>query len=193
MNFLAHIYLSKTDQQIKIGNFIADSVKGKDFSAFPDRVAEGIMLHRYIDTYTDQHPLVKSSKDLIRAEYGHWSGVIVDIYYDHFLATNWDDYHATPLPIYVQEFYELLEENHALLPKKVQNFLPYMIQQDWLTNYATVDGISRIFHQMNNRTRGKSKMNFAPIDLVKYYNELERHFRAFMSDLLIYVDRIYPN
>lgn len=189
MNYLAHIYLSKEDKELRIGNFIADSVRGKDFSMFPDRVAQGIILHRHIDTFTDLHPVFRQSKDLIRAEYGHWSGVIVDIYYDHFLAANWSDFHKTPLSDYVDEFYKDLQEEYHILPEKVQKFLPIMIEYNWLHSYSTVEGISRIFHQMNHRTKGKSKMNFAPIDLIKYYDELEIHFRAFMKDLKLHVEQ----
>lgn len=189
MNYLAHIYLSKEDKELRIGNFIADSVRGKDFSMFPDRVSQGIVLHRHIDTFTDQHAIVRQSKDLIRAEYGHWSGVIVDIYYDHFLAANWSDFHETPLLDYVNDFYKDLEEAYDILPEKVRRFLPIMVEQNWLHSYATVEGISNIFDQMNHRTKGRSKMNFAPIDLIKYYNELERHFRIFIEDLKIHVDQ----
>lgn len=187
MNYLAHIYLSGADTQLRIGNFIADSVRGKDFSMFPDRVAQGIILHRHIDTFTDSHPIVKKSKDLIRAEYGHWSSVIVDIYYDHFLAANWSTYSDTALDIYVQDFYSDLTKNYAILPTKVQQFMPYMIAHNWLYSYATVEGISRIFHQMNNRTKNRSKMNFAPIELVRCYNEMDGHFREFFDELTQYV------
>lgn len=187
MNYLAHIYLSGNDTELRIGNFIADSVRGKDFTMFPDRIGQGIMLHRYIDTFTDTNATVKLSKDLIRAEYGHWSSVIVDIYYDHFLAANWTDYHQTPLDIYVQQFYADLHTFYDILPEKVQQFLPYMVDQNWLHSYKTVEGISRIFHQMNHRTKNKSKMNFAPIELVKYYDEIERHFKIFMEELEFYV------
>ncbi|WP_292900675.1 acyl carrier protein phosphodiesterase [Nonlabens sp.] len=188
MNYLAHIYLSKEDKELRIGNFIADAVKGKDFSRFPIRVAQGIILHRHIDTFTDTHPVVRKSKDLIRGTYGHWSGVIVDMYYDHFLAANWLDFHEMPLSDYVQGFYKDLQEQHDILPERVQRFLPYMIEQNWLYNYATVEGISRIFEQMNHRTKGKSNMNFAPIELLKYYQELEKHFRIFFKDLKNHVE-----
>ncbi|MGJ8684288.1 MAG: ACP phosphodiesterase [Nonlabens sp.] len=187
MNYLAHIYLSGNDTELRIGNFIADSVRGKDFSMFPERIAQGIILHRHIDTFTDSHPTVKLSKDLIRSEYGHWSSVIVDIYYDHFLAAYWSDFHDEPLDSYVQQFYADLKNYYGVLPEKVQNFLPYMVDQNWLNSYATVEGISRIFHQMNHRTRNRSKMNFAPIELEKYYNEMERHFRDFFEDLQFHV------
>ncbi|WP_397299805.1 ACP phosphodiesterase [Nonlabens ulvanivorans] len=189
MNYLAHIYLSGNDTELRIGNFIADSVRGKDFTMFPERVAQGIILHRHIDTFTDSHPIVKLSKDLIRSEYGHWSSVIVDLYYDHFLAANWADFHKEPLDIYVEQFYSDLKKNYNILPEKVQKFLPYMVDQNWISSYATVDGISRIFHQMNHRTKNRSKMNFAPIELVKYYNEMERHFREFFEDLEFHVKK----
>lgn len=188
MNYLAHIYLSGNDTYLRIGNFIADSVRGKDYLIdYPVRVAQGITLHRHIDTFTDSHKIVKLSKDLIRDEYGHWSSVIVDIYYDHFLAANWSDYHDMPLEQYVQGFYNDLMENEKILPEKVQQFMPYMIEHNWLKSYASIEGISRIFMQMNNRTKNRSKMNFAPIELVKYYDEMENHFRDFFTDLTQYV------
>lgn len=188
MNYLAHIYLSGNDTQLRIGNFIADSVRGKDYlQDYPRCVAQGITLHRHIDTFTDSHLIVKKSKDLIRDEYGHWSSVIVDIYYDHFLAANWSDFHDMPLADYVQNFYNDLKINKEMLPEKVQRFMPYMIEQNWLYSYATVEGISNIFGQMNHRTKNRSKMNFAPIELVKYYEEMENHFREFFNELTQYV------
>ncbi|WP_124980545.1 acyl carrier protein phosphodiesterase [Nonlabens xiamenensis] len=187
MNYLAHIFLSEKESQLRIGNFIADSVRGKDFSMFPEPVAEGIILHRLIDTYTDQHPIVRQSKDLIRREYGHWSSVIVDIYYDHFLAANWSTYHSEPLESYVDKFYQDLVDHYDILPERVQNFLPIMMEQNWLVSYASIEGISRIFYQMNRRTKGKSGMDFAPMDLIKYYDQLQQHFHLFMQELIAYV------
>jgi len=190
MNYLAHIFLSGTDTQLRIGNFIADSVRGKDYlTSYPSRVAQGITLHRHIDTFTDTHAVVKKSKDLIRSEYGHWSSVIVDLYYDHFLAANWADFHEVPLAIYVQDFYKDLNSHVTILPQRVQKFLPVMVEQNWLKNYATVEGISHIFYQMNHRTKNRSKMNFAPIELVKHYDEMETHFRVFFKDLQGYVQQ----
>ncbi|OUS12145.1 ACP phosphodiesterase [Nonlabens dokdonensis] len=187
MNYLAHIYLSNNDKELRIGNFIADSVRGKDFTMFPNRVAQGIVLHRHIDTFTDKHSIVRKSKDRIREKYGHWSGVIVDIYYDHFLAANWNTYHSVPLKSYVQSFYNDLKEYHDILPKRVQSFLPIMIEQNWLKSYETIEGISTIFEQMNRRTKGKGNMDNAPVDLIKSYDALENDFHAFMSELELYV------
>ncbi|MGB3591048.1 MAG: acyl carrier protein phosphodiesterase [Nonlabens sp.] len=192
MNFLAHIYLSGGDPELSIGNFIADSVRGGDYSYFPPRIADGIWLHRRIDTYTDSHPIVKRSKDLIRSEYKHYSSVIVDIYYDHFLAAQWQRYHDTPLGVYTRNFYDLLGDHRSILPERIQQFLPRMIEQDWLTNYSTLEGITTIFNQMNRRTGGRGRMNFAPVDLVHYYDRLELDFHGFMVELIAYVKEITP-
>lgn len=189
MNYLAHIYLSGTDTELRIGNFIADSVRGKDFSMFPRRIAQGIMLHRFIDTYTDTHATVRKSKDVIRAQYGHWSSVIIDMFYDHYLASNWSDYHDQPLETYVQEFYLDLKLYYEVLPIKVQRFTPVMISKNWLLSYATIAGLSDILNQMNARTKGRSKMQFAVLDLEKHYKKLENQFRDFFEDLQIYVQQ----
>ncbi len=186
MNFLAHIYLSGDDQELKIGNFIADSVKGKKFSQFPDRVQQGITLHRKIDTYTDHHPIVRQSILRLFPKYGHYSGVIVDILYDHYLAAYWDEYSPTPLEIYVSDFYDLLQEYYEILPKRVQNFLPYMFRDNWLLSYATISGIGRILYQMNHRTKNRSKMNFAVVELEKHYSDFEREFRSFFEELELF-------
>ncbi|MDY8138937.1 ACP phosphodiesterase [Aquimarina sp. 2201CG5-10] len=186
MNFLAHIYLSGDDPELKIGNFIADSVKGKKYLQFPDRIQQGITLHRKIDSYTDSHPIVKKSTSRLHSKYGHYSGVIVDILYDHFLAANWSDYSAFPLKEYVDDFYSLLQEYYEVLPQRIQHFLPYMIQDNWLFSYATVSGIGNILYRMNQRTKNKSKMNFAVIELEQYYSDFEKEFRSFFEELELY-------
>ncbi|MEW7279751.1 acyl carrier protein phosphodiesterase [Aquimarina sp. 2201CG1-2-11] len=186
MNFLAHIYLSGEDPELKIGNFIADSVKGKNFSQFPNRIQQGIRLHRKIDSYTDTHPIVKESVSRLFPKYGHYSSVIVDILYDHYLAAYWVEYSDTPLEIYVADFYELLQEHYVLLPKPIQNFLPFMLRDNWLLSYATIPGIGRILYQMNHRTKNRSKMNFAVVELEKYYADFEREFRAFFEELELF-------
>ena len=97
MNFLAHIYLSGEDEGITIGNFIADGIKGKKYLSYPASIQKGILLHRGIDSFTDSHPTVRQSTARLHENYGHYSGVIVDILYDHFLAKNWEEYHEQDL------------------------------------------------------------------------------------------------
>lgn len=188
MNFLAHIYLSGDHNEIKIGNFIADSVRGKKYLEYPVNIQKGILLHRAIDTYTDTHPTVRKSTKRLHQNYHHYSGVIVDILYDHFLAKHWNAYHKTSLDIYVQDFYHQLDKHYHVLPLRVQKMIPYMIADNWLLSYATIEGIGRILYQMNKRTKNKSKMNFAVIELEQFYTEFEAEFRSFFDELITFSD-----
>jgi len=155
MNFLAHIYLSGDNEQVKIGNFMADSIKGKKYLKYPGDLQKGIILHRAIDYYTDTHPVFKQSTQKLFPEYGHYSGIIVDIFYDHFLASNWEKYSEVPLKEYTLNFYRLLEENFEVLPTKVKTFLPYMVNDNWLLSYAEIEGIKKVLIGMNIRTGKK--------------------------------------
>ena len=183
MNFLAHIYLSGDDTEIKIGNFIADSVKGKQFIHYPKGIQKGIILHRAIDTFTDTHPTVRKSVRRLFPVYSHYSTVIIDILYDHFLAANWSDYSTTPLDVYVADFYTLLKENIDILPLPIRQFLPIMINQNWLLKYSTVQGIGEILTQMNHRTGNKSRMNLAVKELEIYYSQFGEEFKSFFEDM----------
>ena len=186
MNYLAHVYLSGDDDNLRIGNFIADSVKGKKFLNFPEPIQKGIVLHRAIDHYTDTHPIVTESVTRLFSRYSHYSRVIVDILYDHFLAKNWNHYSRQPLDKYTEEFYELLRENKTVLPKNVQRFMPYMFRDNWLLSYASIEGISKILDQMNYRTKGKSQMNLAVEELEIFYSEFEDEFTEFFADLITF-------
>lgn len=186
MNFLAHIYLSGDDDQVIIGNFIADGIKGKKYLKFPKKIQQGILLHRAIDSYTDQHKIVRQSTKRLHKRYGHYSGVIVDILYDHFLAKNWHKYHDQLLEDYVDDFYNLLHDNYQTLPTRIQRMLPYMTSDNWLLSYATIPGISKILQGMNVRTKGVSKMNFAVKELEEFYEEFEEEFTSFFDELIAY-------
>lgn len=183
MNFLAHIYLSFGDNEITIGNFIADSIRGNKYKHLPDRIQKGILLHREIDTYTDSHPIARTSSKRLHKNYSHYSRVIVDIFYDHFLAKNWQQYSDTPLELFVENFYDLLEANISILPDNTKRMIPYMISDNWLLNYAKMDGISRVLSGMNRRTNNKSKMNYAILDLEKDYDAFELEFTDFFKEL----------
>ncbi|OEY73985.1 acyl carrier protein phosphodiesterase [Salegentibacter salarius] len=187
MNFLAHIYLSGDNDELKIGNFIADSIKGNQYLEYPPEIQKGIVLHRAIDTFTDTHPIVSKSVARLFDRYGHYSRVIVDILYDHFLAANWKDYSDIPLKIYTEDFYKLLQDNFEVLPKPVQNFLPYMIADNWLFNYRKIDGIEKILFQMNRRIKYRAKMHLAVEELREFYDEFENEFRMFFEELRSYV------
>lgn len=183
MNFLAHIYLSGNNEFVTIGNFIADGVRGKQYKKFSKEIQIGILLHRQIDTFTDAHPLVRQSTKRLHKNYSHYSGVIVDILYDHFLAKNWLRYSDIPLDVYVENFYESLENNFDLLPPRIQKMMPYMMADNWLLNYANLEGIQRVLNGMNRRTKNISGMDKATSELKQFYSEFEDEFTEFFEEL----------
>ena len=186
MNFLAHIYLSGDSDLIKIGNFMADGVRGNKHLELHSEIQKGIILHRTIDTFTDAHPIFRQSTKRLHANYHHFSGVIVDVFYDHFLAKNWDLYSDEKLEDYVDNFYSSLDSNHELLTEKAQMMKPYMIQQNWLLSYKTIDGIEKILSQMDNRIKRESNMRFSVQELRLFYKEFEDDFTIFFNDLRIH-------
>ena len=183
MNFLAHIYLSGDNDLVKIGNFMADNIPGNKYDHFPQDVQNGIMLHRAIDSYTDAHPVFRQGTKRLHPVYHHYAGVIMDMFYDHFLAKNWQDYHRLPLTEYATQFYKLLEDNQNILTAKTKNMMPYLITHDWLNAYADTEGMRRILTQMDNRTKNKSGMRNAVNELLQHYDTFEAEFREFFKDL----------
>ena len=183
MNFLAHIFLSNNDNQITIGNFIADGIRGKRYKKYPIEIQKGILLHRQIDTFTDAHPTVRLSTKRLHENYGHYSGVIVDILYDHFLAKNWSHYSDIPLTEYIEGFYDLLEDNFETLPVRIQKMMPHMIADNWLLSYAEIEGIQKVLDGMNRRTKNISGMNTATVELQEFYVEFEEEFTSFFEEL----------
>ncbi|MES2239249.1 MAG: acyl carrier protein phosphodiesterase [Bacteroidota bacterium] len=186
MNFLAHIYLSGNNEFIKIGNFMADGIRGRQFENFPKEIQKGILLHRAIDTFTDAHPIFRESTKRLHERYHHYAGVIVDIFYDHFLAKNWANYSDEDLDEYVARFYQSLHTHHDLLSERTKEILPYMEQQNWLSSYQSIEGIERILTQMDRRTKNSSNMRFASEELTLYYADFEKEFTSFFEEVKIY-------
>ncbi|MGA9638272.1 ACP phosphodiesterase [Flavobacterium sp.] len=186
MNFLAHIYLSGDNDLIKIGNFMADGIRGKHYETFPTEVQKGIKLHRAIDTFTDAHPIFRESTKKLHERYHHYAGVIVDVFYDHFLAKNWNTYSDEDLSEYVAKFYKSLEANKGILTERTIQLMPYMIQQNWLLSYQTIEGIHQILTQMDSRTKNKSNMRFSSEELKIYYTEFEQEFTTYFEAIQIH-------
>jgi acyl carrier protein phosphodiesterase len=186
MNFLAHIYLSGDDELLTIGNFVADGIRGNKYKLYPEKIQAGILLHRAIDTFTDAHPIFRQSTKRLHKNYGHYSGVIVDIFYDHFLAKNWKHYSNIPLAKYIDHFYQSLNDNFEILPDRFKHLAPLMIEGNWLLSYAKIEGIQQVLNGMNRRTKGKSKMNEATKELKEYYSEFEHEFTMFFEELRAY-------
>jgi acyl carrier protein phosphodiesterase len=186
MNYLAHLFLSFGDPKIMVGNFIADSVKGRQLLTFQPEIQHGIILHRRIDTYTDQHPLTAQSRGRIRHRYRKYSGVIVDIYYDHFLAANWKDYSDQPLQLFTKNAYRVLFSHYLLMPARMKRILPAMAMGNWLASYASIDNLGLALSGIATRTRFDSQMQHATEELVMYYEDLKNDFRQFFPDIITY-------
>ncbi len=188
MNYLAHIYLSRDHEMITIGNFMADHIKGNKYKAYSDDLQKGILLHRQIDSFTDTHEIVRKSKRRLDDIYGLYRGVVIDIFYDHFLAKNWKDYSEVPLATYTQNFYNSLNRNFEILPDKIKYMSKYLIRDDWLLSYAKVDGIQKVLEGMNRRTENRSHMNLAIKDLEDHYADFEKDFQSFFQELMLFTD-----
>lgn len=183
MNFLAHIYLSGDNDLMKIGNFMADGIHGKNFDTFPMEIQKGIILHRAIDTFTDAHPIFRQSTKRLHANYHHYSGIIVDIFYDHFLAKNWSSYSDETLENYSERFYQSLKDNYNDLTPKTQKMMPYMIDHNWLLSYQTIEGIENVLIKMDNRMKRDSNMRFSVMELRTFYSDFEQEFTDFFEEL----------
>mgnify|MGYP003520338365 FL=1 len=185
MNYLAHIYLSGTNDLLKIGNFMADSIKGHDYEKFDSEIKKGILLHRHIDSFTDMHPIYRQSKHRLHEKYGHYSGVIMDILYDHFLAKNWSKFSDEKLEDYANDFYQLLQDNYDILTERIKGMMPYMIARNWFVSYATIAGLEMILFQMDYKTKHRANMQEAIVELQDFYTEFESEFFLFFEELII--------
>lgn len=193
MNFLAHLYLSGKEEDVIVGNFVADAVKGNALHRFPEGMERGIRLHREIDHYTDQHPVFRTSKSRLSPNYRMWSGVIVDLYYDHFLAKYWTEFSEEDLQQLVARTYFLLIRKFHLLPPRSKRLLPFMITQNWLVGYRDLNILQRVFNGMSRRTSHPSGMENAIQDLKEGYDLYENDFRDFFPDIITHIDQYRSN
>ena len=148
---------------------------------------EGIALHRKIDYFTDHHSVTSRSKDPLRKKYRHYSGVIVDLYYDHFLAKNFKTYSTIQLKEYTKWIYSILRTRHEELPPEVQHFLPFMIERNWLLNYASLEGLQRTLAGLSKRVKFENRMDEAIQDLKVRYPAFEADFGEFFPELITFV------
>ncbi len=191
MNFLAHIYLSGDSKEILIGNFIGDYVKGKKITGYPEKVKQGIMLHRKIDSFTDTHAITRASKKVIVEKYGLYAGIVIDIFYDHFLSVNWDKYSKTPLREYIHDRYGMLDSGFTIFPAGVKSWFPYFIKSNWLETYTNFTGLNMVFKRMSYRTTLPDHGEYAVNQLKENYDFLEEKFIIFFKEIREMVQQEY--
>ncbi len=187
MNHLAHLYLSRHSEKLMVGNFIADGIKGRRYTAFEPEIATGILMHREIDTYTDSHSIVKSSKAFFSPVYGLYSSVLIDIFFDHFLAKRWDQYSNVPLLRFTEYAYDILEKYYDLMPERFQLMLPYMRKQNWLLSYVDLNGIQRSLNGMSRRIKNNPGIENAIGELRVHYEEIELFFSIYFPKLVCHI------
>jgi len=191
MNFLAHISLSGDNPKIMVGNFIGDFVKGRNLlEQFEPEIAQGITLHRAIDEFTDSHPIVVQSKKRLQPTYRHYAPVIVDMFYDHILAKNWNRYHPEPLASFADKTYNTILAHDAILPEQVKYMMTYMTKGNWLLQYAQLEGIERALTGMARRSKYDSKMELAVNDLRNYFELFEDEFTRFFPELQFHSETV---
>lgn len=183
MNFLAHLHLSQNNKDVMVGNFMADSIKGKQYLTYPTGIKHGILLHRFIDDFTDRHPTCLTSKILLRPTFHKLSPILIDMIYDHFLALYWNDFHPVPLRKFVDDAYALLSSRSEELALPAQHMLPYMIKYDWLYNYQFKDGMQRVLSGMSKRVR-KGEV------LAKGWEAIEANREVFKAHFFIFYPEI---
>lgn len=188
MNYLAHLYLSGESDEVKIGNFIGDFVKGNKYQNFPEEISYGIKLHRSIDSFTDSHADVKACANLLKPGYGRHAGIVADVFFDHFLAANWSDYSPVTLRQFAKHVHAVLLSNFGLLPLRVKQFLPFLIQHKRLESYAKLENLFQVLEIMSRYTSLPTQSNWAIEVLRNEYAQFEALFRSFFAELTSYVE-----
>ncbi len=183
MNYLAHSYLSYQKTDLIIGNFIADSIQGNRFEGLTEGIIKGITLHRKIDTFTDAHPVFLTSKHRFSKDFDKYSGVLMDIIYDHYLAKNFDQYSPLSLQEHANGIYEILKTNHDFLPEHAKRFYGYMTERNILFHYSSIEGIQTVLTHLSDRIRNRFELQLAIPILEANYQEIEEEFFIFFDDL----------
>ncbi|QHV93844.1 acyl carrier protein phosphodiesterase [Spirosoma endbachense] len=193
MNILAHGYLSARKDGLLIGNFIGDFIKGNP--AHPRHKltlheVAGVRLHREIDTFTDAHPDVAAVRELLHPRCHKYAGVAVDVFFDHFLARNFDQLTGESLPDFTRYFYSALQRLSPRFPTPAARMLHALVRYDWVMGYQTTEGIDQSLKGISRRTAFPSGLDTAIIDLVLYYDQIGEHFMHFWPELVDHVEQI---
>ena len=192
MNFLAHLFLSCNNDQLMVGNFIADSISNRDIPHLPKGIQDGIVLHRKIDSYTDAHPKVREGNKLLHAKHRKYAPVLIDIYFDFFLSRHWNNYSEVSQQDFCNKAYEVLQTNLTFMPAGLKRNLPLMIADNWLMNYGTKEGIAFTFERMSRRVSVPGLVKGAADTLFEFETEMETIFLSFFPDVLKYVSNECP-
>lgn len=189
MNYLAHLFLSAESPESLLGAMLGDFVKGPLDERFGAEVRRAIALHRAIDSFTDAHPVTRVSRNRVSGRRRRFAGIMIDVFYDHFLALRWAEYSATPLPHFAAQVYSLLMRERDALPERLQRVLPYMVEQDWLSSYRDVAAVASALDRMSRRLKRENALAGGGEELAWHYEAFQRDFTAFFPELIDYARR----
>ncbi len=184
MNYLAHAYLSNNDEGLLLGNFIADHIRGNHFEHLSEDVQKGIYLHRKIDQFTDEHPAFKQSKRLFYDGYEKYSGVLVDIYFDHLLAKDFTRYSKKDLPDFASHVYGVYQKNKHLLPEHSGLFLSYVLANNVYNAYSKIEGIEKVLFHLSHRINHGIMLDGSVPLFLKNESQLKQNFEVLMADAI---------
>lgn len=184
MNYLAHLFLSGKNEEILIGNYIADGLSGTKKKDYSEGIQKGITLHRMIDDFTDDHSSFKKSKDILFPKYKHYSNVLVDMFFDLILAKNWEKYSSISLRQFADESYRILKANQQILPDESERFLGYMVKYDYLYNYQYYDNLETILFHLSSRTSSGFRFDSSLVEFKEHYHKFEEYFTVFFPELI---------
>jgi acyl carrier protein phosphodiesterase len=182
VNYLAHAYLSFNDPEILVGNLISDFVKGKKKFDYPNGIQQGITLHRMIDEFTDQHEATKEAKGFFRPHYRLYSGAFIDVVYDHFLATDENEFSEKSLYEFSIEVYSMVDKYQLWLPERFAAMFPYMKNYNWLFNYRSLQGTNKSLGGVVRRSVYLTESDTAFYLFQKHYQPLQQCYRQFWKD-----------
>lgn len=183
MNYLAHIYLSGNDKERQIGGFIADAVKGSDLTNFPDKIRQGIILHRKIDYFTDTHPAVKELTRDLRSKFGRYAVILPDMYFDYLLALHFDEYSRQSLLCFSYKFYSSLLSHYRFLPSRIKRFMWHFIFTNRLYRYKSTKGLKESLNIMVSHHRIVIDVNETVRYLEQNFPQIDLLFRDFFTQL----------
>jgi acyl carrier protein phosphodiesterase len=190
MNWLAHVYLSEPHIDFRLGNLLADIVRGDERASLSEEFQRGARRHHRIDAFTDAHPIVRRSRQRIRPEYRRFSGVFVDIFYDHFLASSWAQYAATDLESFTASFYADAAGSTLVLPPQAATSIERIARYDLLGSYRDIDGVERALRGVSMRLQRRWGRDFQlhagvadlieqraafAVDFAEFFPELQTH------------------
>ena len=193
MNYLAHLFLSCEKEEHLVGNFIADSIRHHELENFDLLIREGIVLHKHIDTFTDSHPIVKRSTKRLHKKHGKYSPLVVDIWYDHLLTRHWNEYTEESLRDFSNRMYKILHRYLPMMPKKMQNNLPIMTEEDWLMRYQSVQGMRDTFSRFKHRLSRPELLEGVIENLMVLDEELDQDFADFFPELFSYIQQMHSH